>query len=296
MAKDASQILVLGASSITLGGTDMGFTTQAGAVLKVTKKDTDGKVADYGDNPVVVFTEISAAEVDVTFAQMDYVKLQKILTMCNFVTNASLTKAQFGRYAGQRLTPVAMVITPVDPTLATLVPTTLYAVVPKDWPTFDYVSNKTQDFKMTFRALPDPTRTDGNWIGTIGDTTITTDAVAPTITAVAPTNGASAQATSAVLVYTFSKNLDASTVNAGTFGMFKASAGSTPTTLGIPVTVVLVNAGASTTVTVTPKSALPAGSTIQCFVLTTVKDTSGNRLGGGAVDGAPGYVNEFATA
>lgn len=99
------------------------------------------------------------------------------------------------------------------------------------------------------------------------------DTTAPTVSSTNPTDGATGQATSVAVVWTFSEALDPNHVTPDNVFLMKQDG--TAVTCDTPV---LVNNGASTTITLTPSSPL-TGTTDYVGVCTTnIRDSAGNKL------------------
>ena len=99
-----------------------------------------------------------------------------------------------------------------------------------------------------------------------------TSTTAPTVTSVVPAESATGVAHSAAVVWTLSEALAASSVNNGTACLVKTADGT-----NVPGAVALANAGAGTTVTFTPTSAL-SSATGYTAILTGMSDPFGNVL------------------
>lgn len=150
---------------------------------------------------------------------------------------------------------------------------------------------KNEDFatvSFTFDALP--RFFDGKILDLIENETAAAlvagaaDTTAPTVTCV-PADAATGVAVTANIVWTASKSLQATSVNAGTVMLVKASDGT-----NVAGAVTLANAGAGTTITFNPTANLTGSSEAYIAILTTgVKDLAGNALV------APSVIN-FTTA
>lgn len=112
----------------------------------------------------------------------------------------------------------------------------------------------------------------GNPMAAAFTSTFTTaDLTPPTVTSTTPTNGAANVAANTTVTATFSKAMDATTINTNTFQL-KA------TVSGTPVTGTVAYNAATNTATFTPTSALSSQTAYTATITTGAKDTFGNPL------------------
>jgi methionine-rich copper-binding protein CopC len=136
----------------------------------------------------------------------------------------------------------------------------------------------------------------GNQMGTTFQSTFTTgDTTPPTVTATIPVNGVGNVALNAIVSATFSKAMNASTLNTTTFTL-KTTSG------GTPVTGTVTYNAATFTATFTPSSSLAQGTNYTATITTGAQDTFGNALASNAswafttVDTQPPTVTSVSPA
>lgn len=286
---NVSEIITLGASAVSVGGVDVGHTDENGVKMTVKSEMVQATVGKYGKSPVKHFINGQVVEVEFSLSQSNLTNLANVLPGATRVTGSGKTKLTFGLTAGTTVPGVALVLTPylTDASQSTAFKVTANNAVPVgDWE-ISYDGKKEQVYKCKFRIQVDEAGgANGSYLFVYGDPTASADVSAPTVSAVAPTNGATGVATSTTVVWTCSESLDGNTVNTANVLLFKDPAGG-PTGDQVAGTVVLSNAGASTTITFTPTAALD-GTQKYIAVLNGVKDLAGNALGM--------YVTDFTTA
>lgn len=286
MGKNIAQVYTLGPAAVNYNGIDLGHTDETGAKLMVKAKVVEAKTSKFGDTPVARWLNGQTAEVEFVIMQTDMTIIQAAIAGMTAVTNGGgSTKLTLGKIAGTLITPATLTLTPEI--VGTPVTTWTMQATPDGDFTPTYEGGKWTGYKCKFVGTINEAGAAANsWLGTFGDPTITADAVAPVVSSVAPANAATGVLTSAVVVATMSKNLNGLTVDTESVQLIKDPAG-TPTL--VPGSVALVNAGAGTTVTFTPTSALTAAKTYAFVMAPTIKDLAGNALAGG-------FVSRFATA
>lgn len=255
MANDVSKIILPGASAVSIGGTDVGFTDESGVKITVSTKKAEAKVALYGDTPVSDFIVSQNVKAEFILSQTDWASLALVLPGCTKVTSGANSRVDFGVYAGTRTTGVAVVFAPVATAYATVNKFTIFNAALDSEPEIVYSGdeNGIQKWKVIVKGMIDTTKSNGQLLASYGDTSISADAVAPTVSAVTPLDAATGVATSTTVVLTFSKDLLLSSVTTDTVIVFRDN-----TSTKVSGAVGLVNNGASTQVTFTPGSALTA--------------------------------------
>lgn len=286
---NVNEIVDLGAAAVTINGVNVGHTDENGVKVSIKNEIVQAMVGKYGKSPVKTFLNGQVVELEFTLQQSNFSNLVEVLPGATKVTGSGKDKLTFGLTAGTTIAGVSLSLVPflTDANQATAFQLTAANAVPVgDWEV-TYDGKKEQGYKCKFRVQVDEAGgTDGNFLFTYGDPTASTDLTAPTVTNVNPANGATSVATSVVVVWTLDKSLNGNSVNGSSVLLFAEPVGG-PTGDQVAGTVTLVNAGASTTITFTPSSALTA-STKYLAVVSGVVDLSGNALGM--------YVSEFQTA
>jgi hypothetical protein len=151
-----------------------------------------------------------------------------------------------------------------------------------------YEGGKVAGYKVKFSGIINEAgAASGAWMGQFGDSTITANVSAPTVSGVVPAQAATGVATSANVVWTLSAAMNGNTINTNTVSLVEDPAG---TPVDVPGSVALVNNGSSTTITFTPTSALTASKTYVAILGAGITDQTGLHISGGV-----GYSSRFAT-
>ncbi len=290
MAEAVVSQFPLGVCAVSYNGADLGLTSLKGAVIKTKTKFTDTMAGKYGQVATGKFIDGQGIEADFELTQSQLSMLAACYPGVTKITGTSgASKLAFGLLAGTKLAQGALVLTPVLGSGATpdaqtgayspgfnITITQAVAIgeFTKTWNGSEYV------WPVKFEGLIDTGKTNGRLLAAVGDDSLTADAVAPTLTTVLPAENATGVSdTLATIVWTFSKALNGNTVTAGAGGtvkLFKEPGGS-ETVVIIPLTLALVNNGASTTITATLGSALGA-ATKYIWALSGIQDQAQNAL------------------
>lgn len=293
MSENIAEVIPLGPASLTYNSVNMGHTDETG--LKLTLKGTmvAAMVAKYGKANVGMFLNGQQAELDGVMMQSDMTLLSSAFPGATIVTNGSgKSKLTFGIGAGTQITPYTLVVTPYNGPTAygSVTPTinwTMQAVPIGDFSPV-YEGGKVAGYKVKFSGIIDEAgAASGAWMGQFGDSTITANVSAPTVSGVVPAQAATGVATSANVVWTLSAAMNGNTINTNTVSLVKDPAG---TPVDVPGSVVLVNNGSSTTITFTPTSALTVSKTYVAILGAGITDQTGLPISGGV-----GYSSRFAT-
>ncbi len=276
MAEDISLILPLGAVAMTYNGVELGETTPN---TKVTIKTTfvEAETGKYGKVPTNVFRNGTRVEVEAELMQNDITNIQTAAyPQFTLVSGSGKVKMTLGQIAGLANSKAILTMTSFVSTNTPYYDFTLSQATQIGDPELMYTAEKVQVWKVKFVGCIDIGKAAGNYLGSFGDNSATADAVAPTVSSVVPAiDGTAAIGTS--VVWTMSKALNVNTVNDFTVYLVKAdpSGAGTKVACAKPV---LVNNGASTTITLTPSGAL-TGTTAYLAILTQgIQDQVGNSL------------------
>lgn len=272
--------LLPGPATVSVGGVDIGsYVHGKSLIAKLKTKFVESMDAQYGDLlPVAAYQESQGLEVEAEFLYLDWAKIAKMLPGLTLVSGTTY-KGTFGLRSGTEVTSMSLAIAPRNSALALIATLTIPAVyISTAENDFPYGGAKPQTYTVKFKAMADTvTGADGSFIGSWGDPAASADLVLPTCSSVTPADGASGVSKTDPLVWTMSKDLDASTVNTGSVIVAMTDPAGTVLT-DVAGAVVLSNNGASTTISFTPTSAM-TGSKLHCaMLLPTIKDTHGNRL------------------
>jgi hypothetical protein len=277
MAEDISKILVLGAVSMTYNGVELGETTPN---TKVTIKTTfvEAETGKYGKVPTNVFRNGTRVEVEAELMQNDITNvLTPAYPQFTLVSGSGKTKMTLGQIAGLQNTKATLTLQSFISTNTPYYDFILTQATQIGDPELMYTAEKVQIWKVKFVGCIDLGQSAGSYLGSFGDNSATADAVAPVVSSVVPAANATGVSHGTSIVWTLSKNLNGNTVN--NFSVYLVV--SDPTGPGTKVNCaapVLVNNGASTTITLTPSSAL-SGTTIYLAILTqAIQDQVGNSL------------------
>jgi hypothetical protein len=282
MALDVQEVQLYGPADVLINGVTVGHTTMEGIKVKRTPKIAEAKVSKFGDTAVKKWQDGEKLEVEFTLAQSNFGLLANALPSATLVTDGSGNqKLTFGKIAGTPLDAVELVLQPFvaanTPTYDLTIPK---AVSIGDF-SVDYIGEKFNGFHCKFEGLVDESASDGALLFTLGDASITQNAVAPTFTVV-PTDNATPTAP-ANIVWTFSKDLNADTIQdyesalPSTVIVMKTPSGAGQTGLEYAGHATLSNNGAATTLTWTPDVAFQSGQ-VYMWILQNIKSLDGNDL------------------
>ena len=283
-AKSIAEVFPLGPCTVAVNGNDLGHTDESGVKLTLKATIVQTMVSAYGKVATNGFLNGQQAEADFVIMQTDMTILAAAFPGATPVTNAGgSSKLTFGLYAATKIPTVTLTLTP----LQTLSPISNFTMIAYPAGDFEpvYEGGKWAGYKCKFVGVVNESgASNGSFVGQFGDSTITADATAPSVSGVVPANAATGVATSATVIATITKALQGSTVNTSTVTLVQDPTGTPVEVVG---SVALVNNGASTTVTFTPTSALTASKSY-VFVM------SPNILGQNSV-ALTSFLSHFAT-
>ena len=224
--------------------------------------------------------------VEFNLIQSVFTDLENVLPGATRVSSGGNDKLTFGKIGGQEIPGVQLVLTPVIPGQTPLFNLTLAAAAPIGDFNLLYSGGEYQKWACKFEGLIDEAGgSAGNFLAQFGDASISPDATPPTVSSVVPTNNAVGQAVGTNVVWTLSEDLDGNTVNGNSVHLIEDPLGAATEVAG---SVVLVNAGAGTTITFTPTSDLTAATKFMPMLESSIKDKAGNSLAF--------FASEFDTA
>lgn len=284
MSEDVSKIVVLGAVSATYNSVELGHTTNKTKVTFKTKY-IKGKAGKWGDVTTNVWRGGTVVMVDLEFLQTDLVNIQGSATGSPFPffygIFGTANKLGFGEVAGQQQAKNVLKLTSFLSGNTPLYDLVLTQATPVGDPELAYTGEGEQIWKCAFEGCIDESQVAGLNIGSFGNAAATASSAAPTVTTVVPASGATGVSHSAAVTWTMSESLNGNTVNANSVQLWKVGSGVLTPVAG---TVLLTNAGPSTTIVFTPTSAL-SGSTVYWATLNgTILDQYGNALVGTSTD------------
>ena len=281
MAEDVSKIIVLGAVSATFNGVELGHTTPN---TKVTWKTTfhEAKTGKYGDAPTNIFRGGSRVEVDMELMQTDIAGILASPTgspypQMTLVSGSGLTKMTFGQVAGLQNTKSILTLTSFIAANTPAFDLTLSQATPIGMPELIYTSEKVQIWKVKFVACIDEGKAAGAYLGGFGNNAATADLVLPVVSAVVPAAAATSVAIGTSIVWTLSKVLNGNTVTKNSVKLFNAAPAGAATEI-VCNAPVLVNNGASTTITLQPTANLTVANTYLAILTSEIQDQVGNTL------------------
>jgi len=265
---DRTKIHLLGPGTVTLDGTDVGYVSAP--KLSLTFTEVEALTAAYGDTPLDIFRIAEKAEFTVTFDEIGFQNYQKAIQGATRSTSGSDEDITIGTFAGIRMTAMELLYTPRSSAISTTHALKIWRVVPVSDRVIDMGIEKPQHLEVTFRALIDESKTDGEKLLRFGNVSVSADTTAPTISSSSPTDGATGVSVSAAKTITFSEQLNPSTVNTGTVLIVAATETSTSTP--IACTVSLDSTGLI--VSITPSSSLGASTEYELITTPGIKNAS----------------------
>ncbi len=286
MAEVIGQVYPLGAVLVNWAGVDMGLTTPKSTVTFKTAF-VEAESGAYGKTPIRVFRNGTRVEVDLEFQQNDLANVVgPSYQQFTVVSGAGKTKLTFGQIAGLANTNDVLILTSVVSANTPGVDLTLTQATPVGDPKLMYNAEGVQVYAAKFVACIDLGQVAGAFLGSFGDNSATQDDVAPTVSSVVPAADATGVSVGTSVIWTLSKNLNGGTVNGNSVKLFlPANEPNGEVACAAPV---LVNNGASTTITLTPLAPLTTASNYLAVLTTQIKDQFGNPL-------AATYTSDFIT-
>lgn len=300
---DVSKIFPLGAVSVNWLGTDLGH-TDSGTELSFKTEWLKLQAGKYGKSTVGVARTGIEVQVKMMLIQNDLANIQANANtpfqIFNPVSGSAGVKATFGEVAGKLNSKGTLLLTPylTQQSQATLFPLTLTQATPMGDPKLLYSGEKIQVWEVLWEACIDEGQIDGALLGTLGNTAVTQGS-APSVTTVVPADAATGVSdTLTSVVWTMSEALNVNTVGnrlsttpapnpkAHTVHLFAIPGGSAGSEV-TPVSVVLVNNGSSTTITMNLTGSLGASTEYLAVLENAILDQNGNAL--------PTYVSKFTT-
>lgn len=273
MAEDATQILLHGACRISVGGVILGHTTPEGVQANVTGEPVHAYTGKYGPNvPVKTFNPGQGIEVEFMLSESVMTALAAAFPNWTRVSGSGLEKLNVGVVAGEQVDSAQLILTSF---LADNTPErdlTITKAVPVGKPTISYQGTQEQRWAVKFVGLMNEST---GVVFAYGDASATTDSDSSDVSAVVPAAEATGVALATTVVWTFDKELDASTVIAANVLLFEDD--STPARIACAAPV-LVNNGASTTITLTPSANLTTAKLHLATVTSAIRDINGNYI------------------
>jgi hypothetical protein len=292
MPQSITNVDLIGAAVVTIGGVDVGHTDENGAKLTLANTLVEAMVGRYGAGvPVRKWLNGQRATVEFVLVQTgsNWSQLAAALPGANYVTDgATKHKLTFGTIAGTEITPVTFKLTShiaantpgFDLTAARAVPIGDFEIL--------WSGGGKQAWTCQFEILIDEAGgADGSYLFDFGDTTATADAVAPTVSGVVPADAGPGIAVDTNVTWTLSENLDGNTVNNESVYLIEDPVGAGVGTF-VAGTVTLTNSGAGTTIVFNPTANLTGGTQFLAVLTNDITDLAGNAL-------AAGYITSFTT-
>lgn len=276
MAKDASKVLLLGPANAYVNDVDQGFV--ADAVVTITTQRVDAMVAEAGDTPIKSWELATGVSVSLVIKETDLTRWQKLLGASAIITDGTDTALGIGKSAGTPITPFELRLEPqtqnaVANSLGTV---TLWKCVPDGDVAISYNAEQSQP-TITLKALFDTSRNEGEKVGRIGDTDVSADSSAPTVSPYAPLDDATGVVVSTTIAATFNEALLPETVNLANVQVFLGADASGPQT---PVAGSISYDATLFKITFTPTANLAASTLYEVIWGKGIKNVSGVAFAG----------------
>jgi hypothetical protein len=276
--------LKAGPASIVFKGVTLGF-TQDGQEISDEPTWADIIVDQFGETPIDALLTAQIVTCTTILSEFTLDNLQKVLGGAVKVVDGAKEKVTVGRSAGYRARSDAGVLTlhPIVNAVADVTEdVTFHKAYVNDAVAFAMVHNGVRSYTVVWRCLIDETKTEGNHLFTIGDTSASADTTPLSVSSVSPVDGATGVAVGDNVVITLDDDdLLESTMNANTVFLIKDSDDS------IVAAALSWNSGSSE-ITLNPNSDLSASSDYR-LVVTGIEDVNGNTL-------ATPFSSNFQTA
>ena len=278
MGQDIAKIQLIGPASVSVGGVNVGHTDETGVKLALANTIVEALAGKYGQSPTKAWMNGQRAEIEFMLTQTELSTLVNALPGGTYTIDTTKEKIQFGKIAGTPLTGVQLIFTPENAAETPDFDLTVPVAVPIGDFELIYSAEGNQKWACKFLVLiNEGGGSNGNYLFTFGDASATADTTRPTAGSPTPSDGATGVSVSTTVQVTVDEELDANTVDPYSVFLVKdpMAAGAGTKVAG---TVVLVNNGASTTITFTPSSNLTAATDYLFTCTDAIKDKNGNRL------------------
>lgn len=257
---------------VVFGGVNLGFTTD-GIDLEYTPEMEDLLVDEFGASPMDIMSNGGNLSVTMRLSEYSTSLLVDLIPGSQRDVSGPDSRVTFGRSAGFRYRDFAktLLLHPIklaDSDKSRDVLMHLGVVV--EGPTTRLVGNEQRVSEVTFRALLDETKPEGEQMFILGDADVSADTTPPTISSSNPADAAVGVAIGSNFVWTFDEALDPSTVNTSNFMLFE--------TAGAVIAGAVSYNQSLFEVTFNPTSDLNAATAHDAIVSTGVTDVSGNAL------------------
>lgn len=282
MGEDADQILLHGACRITVGGVILGHTTPEGVQATVTGDPVHAFTGKYGANvPSKTFNPGQGIEVEFMLNESVMTALVEAFPNWTRVSGSGKEKINVGVIAGEVVPSASLVLTSFLSDNTPSRDLTISKAVPVGKPTISYVGNQEQRWAVKFTGQMNELT---GVVFSYGDASASAETDNADVSSVVPAAEAVGISTATTVVWTFDRELDESTVVPANVLLFEDDA--TPVRIACSAPV-LANNGASTTITLTPTSALAGAKLHLATVTQAIKDVNGL-----AIDG---FASRFTT-
>ena len=213
----------MGVCSIVHDGVDLGL-TKGGTEFTYTPEFHTVTVDQFGTTPINEYLIGEKAQAKAILAESTLALIKTICPMATQVIDGAKSKLTFGSKPGLELLSRSkkLVLHPLSMGNDVSLDVTIYKAAIKSELKLNYKVDSEYLYEVTFAALPDVTKADGNLLFCIGDESAALDLTAPTITVV-PADAAanvSKDITTTVQV-TFSKDMDPTTITDGNLLIFQ---------------------------------------------------------------------------
>ena len=213
----------MGVCSVVYDGADMGL-TKGGTEFAYTPEFHTITVDQFGNTPINEYLIGEKAEAKAILAESTLAQIKAICPMAAQVIDGIKSKLTFGSKPGLELLSRSkkLVLHPLSMGADLSLDVTIYKAAIKSELKLNYKLDGEYLYEVTFAALIDGTKVDGNYLFCIGDESAALDLDAPTITVV-PADAAanvSKDITTTVQV-TFSKDMDPATITDGNLLIFQ---------------------------------------------------------------------------
>jgi hypothetical protein len=218
------------------------------------------------------------AFLDVVLDQVDLATWQKAIAGTTRSTSGAAEVLTGGQVAGTKQTAQVLLFTPTATELSTLYPLKFYRAVPIDAREIN-MDNKQTKLQVTFEAMIDENRANGDRQWRFGDASVAADSTPPTVSSITPTEASTGQTGTVDWVVTFSEQMDPASLNDDNIQIYL-----NPATAGIstPLAKAMSLDATGMILTINPTASY-ASSTLYTLVLGPgIKDAAGNRFAGAA--------------
>ena len=270
----------LGACTISVDGTEVGYTTEDGISVSITGELKDVRPS-RASAPAEAFSSIEGIEI--TGKMLQTAEQATLLGYILPSATVSGDQVKFGREPGYRASAnvASIVLHPVDQDAVTTQDITIYRGLFDNSTEIEYGDEGERSYAFKIKGYFDDSRTDGDRLFSFGSSA---DSTPPGRTSTAPADGAAAQLATTNIVIVFDESMSVRTLVDDDGHSPVIIYDSTNEAVVACAATVSTTTNENDTLTLNPDASLTASATINVLVPEKCKDRAGNAHAGTQTD------------